>query len=165
MYGKPSKERHWSFSLMFFTEFSDKKLLSLKGLEPATSCGRDQYATTVPARHMWEAGSLNWVQFMPQWFIRFPEFAKFNESSDPLRKNSIGRVNIQSTLAWFTMSAKRMALTILEACGYINSKVYHHHICSILVQASSSVCLRNWEIHDNPQENVSIVHIYVNRAY
>ena len=33
-------------------EFSDKKYLSLKGLEPATSCVTDQDATTVPARHM-----------------------------------------------------------------------------------------------------------------
>ena len=29
-----------------------KKYLSLKGLEPPTSCVRDQDATTVPARHM-----------------------------------------------------------------------------------------------------------------
>ena len=119
---KALQRKTLEFFLNVFTEFSDTKLLSLKGLEPATSCGGDQYATTVPARPMWEAGSLNWAQFMPQWFVGFPEFAKFNESSDPLRKNSIGRVNIQSTLAWFTMSAKRMTLTILEACGYINSK-------------------------------------------
>ena len=35
---------------MFFTEFSDKKFMILKGLEPATSCVRDQHANTVPAR-------------------------------------------------------------------------------------------------------------------
>ena len=34
-----------------FSEFSDKKYLSLKGLEPATSYVRDQNATTLPARH------------------------------------------------------------------------------------------------------------------
>ena len=44
---------------MFFTEFaefSDKKIMTLKGLEPATqpptSCVGDQHATTVPAGHM-----------------------------------------------------------------------------------------------------------------
>ena len=57
-----------------------------------TSCVRDQHATTAPARHMWETGSLNWAQFMLQWFIRLPEFefTEFSESSVPFRKNSIG---------------------------------------------------------------------------
>ena len=41
---------------------------------------------------MWETGSLNWAQFMLQWFIRLPEFefTEFSESSVPFRKNSIG---------------------------------------------------------------------------
>ena len=29
-----------------------KKFMTLKGFEPATSCVRDQHATTAPARHM-----------------------------------------------------------------------------------------------------------------
>ena len=40
---------------MFFTEFaefSDKKFMTLKGLEPGTSRVRDQDATIEPARHM-----------------------------------------------------------------------------------------------------------------
>ena len=49
----------FEFFLNVFTEFSDKKYLSLKGLEPATPCERDQAATTAPARHMCETGSLN----------------------------------------------------------------------------------------------------------
>ena len=38
---------------------SVKKLfvITVKGLEPATSCVRDKYATTMPARHMSETGS------------------------------------------------------------------------------------------------------------
>ena len=36
-----------------------QKYLSLKGREPATSCLRDQGATTVPARHLWETESFN----------------------------------------------------------------------------------------------------------
>ena len=69
-----------------------QKCLSVKGLVPATSCVRDQDATTVPERHMWETGSLNWPQFMFQWFIRLPDcvqFTEFNESSAPFRKNTI----------------------------------------------------------------------------
>ena len=40
---------------MFFTEFSefsDKNIMTLKGLEPGTSCVRDQDATRAPERHM-----------------------------------------------------------------------------------------------------------------
>ena len=37
---------------MFFTEFSDKKIFTVKGLEPATSYVRGQDATTALARHM-----------------------------------------------------------------------------------------------------------------
>ena len=44
------------FSLNVFTEFRDKNIChyscTVKGLKPATSCTRDQDATTVPARHM-----------------------------------------------------------------------------------------------------------------
>ena len=39
--------------------------LSLKGLKSATLCARDQGATTMPARHMWETLSLNWSLFYP----------------------------------------------------------------------------------------------------
>ena len=53
---------------------------------PATSCVRDHDASTVPARHMWEAGSVNWAQFMLQWYIRFPKFAEFNENSVTFRR-------------------------------------------------------------------------------
>ena len=43
-----------------FAEFSDKIIfITVKGFEPAISCVRDQDATTEPARHMGEMGSLN----------------------------------------------------------------------------------------------------------
>ena len=47
------------FSLNVFTEFAEFSDNTVKGLEPATSCVRDQDATTVPVRHMSEIGSLN----------------------------------------------------------------------------------------------------------
>ena len=64
-------------------------VFAVKGLEPATSCVRDQDATTVPARHMWETGSLNWAQFMLHWFIRFPEFTEFSEVLPHLGKTPL----------------------------------------------------------------------------
>ena len=74
-------ESPFHFSLNVFTEFAeftDKNicLYSKKAqtCHPATLCVRDQDATTAPARHMWETGSLNWAQFMLQWFIKFTEF-------------------------------------------------------------------------------------------
>ena len=46
------KVKTFEFSLNVFTEFSDKIfVITGKGLRPATSCVRDQDATTVPARH------------------------------------------------------------------------------------------------------------------
>ena len=56
--------------------------------EPSTTWVTNQDATTPPRRHMLEKGSLKWTLFMLQWFIRFPEFAEFTESSTPFRKNS-----------------------------------------------------------------------------
>ena len=34
-------------------------VIRVKGFKPATSCVRDQDATTVPAKHMCETGCLN----------------------------------------------------------------------------------------------------------
>ena len=34
-------------------------MIKVKGYEPSTSCVRDLGATTAPARHMYEIGSLN----------------------------------------------------------------------------------------------------------
>ena len=64
-----------------FREFSDKNL-SLKRLKPATFRVGGQDATTASAIHMWE--TLNWTQFMLQWFVRFPKFAQFTESNEVL---------------------------------------------------------------------------------
>ena len=71
----------FEFSLHVFIKFSDKIFwITLKGFEAATSCVRDQGATTVPARLGRETGSLNRLQFMLlQWFIIFPEITEFNE--------------------------------------------------------------------------------------
>ena len=55
----------------------------------AISCARDQDATTAPARHVWETGSLNWGQFMLQWFFRFLEFRWIQWIPVSFRENSI----------------------------------------------------------------------------
>ena len=79
-----TEEIIFEFFLNVFTafgEFSDKNIChyskSAQTCKPATFCVRDQDSTTVPARFMWETGSLNWAQFIFQWFIRFSEFAEF----------------------------------------------------------------------------------------
>ena len=55
-------------SLNLFTEFGEfsDKSKRVGTCYPATSCVRDQDATTAPPRHMWETGSLNGTQFMLQ---------------------------------------------------------------------------------------------------
>ena len=72
-------------------------VITVKGLELAISCLRDQHATTAPARHLWKTGSLNWLQFMLQWFIRFPEFPEFNESSALLGKTPFSSIFFKAT--------------------------------------------------------------------
>ena len=49
-------------------------VITVKGFKHATSFVRYQDAITSPARHMWETGSSNWLQFMLQWFMWLPEF-------------------------------------------------------------------------------------------
>ena len=41
-------------------------IITLQGIEPASSCVRDQHTTTTtePARHVLETGSLNGLQFI-----------------------------------------------------------------------------------------------------
>ena len=73
-----------------------KYLFTVTELEPGTSRVQDQDATTAPAGHMLETGSLNLAQLMLQWFTRFLEFAEFtefNEISAPCNKNSIDRLS------------------------------------------------------------------------
>ena len=55
---------------------------------PTISCVMDCDATTAPARHMWQTQSSNRLQFMPDRFIRFPEFIEFSEFFFHLGKNS-----------------------------------------------------------------------------
>ena len=64
-------------------------VITVKRFEPAISCIGDQDATIASATHMWETGSLNWPQFMFQWFIRFPEFVEFTEFPFHLGKTPI----------------------------------------------------------------------------
>ena len=76
-----------------------------RACHPATSCVRDQHATTAPARHSWEIVSLNWAQFMLQWFISFFEFTEFSESSAPFRKNSNACAH---ELAWHVLVSLKL---------------------------------------------------------
>ena len=77
---------HWNYWIQW------PKYLSLKGFEPVASSARDHDATTEPARHMWKIGSLNWAQFMIQWFNKFPEFAELTKFLFYLGKASFTRL-------------------------------------------------------------------------
>ena len=68
-------------------EFSLNVFIEFKGFEPATSCVSDQGAATGSARHTWETGPLNWLQFMLQWFIIFLGFTEFTKYLSHLGKN------------------------------------------------------------------------------
>ena len=92
-------------------------------------CKRPGWYHRMPARHMWERGSLNWVQFMLQWFIRFPEFAeftKFNEIFALFRKNS----NV--SFAWgfleFALSWSYPLKHFLQKQQLGNIKVDNRHV-------------------------------------
>ena len=88
----------WTLTLEFFlnvfTEL-DRKIYVIK---------RNQDATTVPARHMWEKGSLNWAQFTLQWFIIFPEFTEFTKFLIHLGKTPMSAD--YSHLIFFTLPLK-----------------------------------------------------------
>ena len=58
-------------------------VITVKWLEPATSCVRDQDATTVPAIWIFKLSPIHASMIMS-----FPEFTEFSQSSVPFRKNS-----------------------------------------------------------------------------
>ena len=97
------------FSLNLLNSVTKKICHYSKGARtchPATSCLKDQDDTTVPARHMWETGSLNWVQFMFQWLIRFPEFAECSEFLFHLGKTPLPSEELQCKLIWCFLTGR-----------------------------------------------------------
>ena len=107
----PPRKVTIEFFLHVFTEFtklSDKNICNYNKrawtCHPATSCVRDQDATTAPATHMWETGYLKWQQFtlwMLWWFIRFPEFAEF-----PFHLEKTPFHRTLNILEWWTSSVQ-----------------------------------------------------------
>ena len=100
----------WVFLNVFtgFAEFSDKYMYICHyskrdgTCHPATSSTRDQDATTASARHMWRTGSLNWAQFMLQWFIWFPEFVEFTEFLFHLGKTPVSQSKENTVIVLMT---------------------------------------------------------------
>ena len=128
----------WSFFLnvsLNSANYSVTKIfvITVKRLEPATSCVRDQDATSAPARHMWDTGSLNRTQFMLQCFISFPEFAElfeFNKSSAPFRQNFIVWIK------WFNELGKRSKLEVT----FLDLKILSCHETRNFVLIDSALC-------------------------
>ena len=119
----------WSFpkcfslnSLSSVTKMYDIK--RTRTCHPATSCVRNQHATTVPARHMWEIGSLNWIQFMLQWFISVSEFTEFSESSAQFRQIS-NITSISCSVVTADVDA-RCNLTLITIPRPLSLKVCSH---------------------------------------
>ena len=87
-----------------FTKFNDKNICHYskrtRTCHPATSCVGDQDATTAPARHMWETGSLNWLQLM----LQIPWTRWIHWIPVPFRKNS-------SMFGWPVLSESNTALS------------------------------------------------------
>ena len=110
-----------------FTKFSVTKVfvITVKGLEPATSCVRDHDATRAPARHMWETGSFNWSQLMLPWFSIFPEFAEFNESSAPFKKNS-AVIYDTSKIIWSPCNFSQWRPTLVLKANTVFSFIKRH---------------------------------------
>ena len=103
-----------------------------------TSSVRDQDATTVPARHVWETGSLNWPQFTLQWFIWFPEFAEFTEFQLNLGKTPI---------AFTELPIKRRNYTY-KTDWVINYKIRSTFLCSFLPEKVKLTTF--WELRSSP---------------
>ena len=85
--------KYWRFSKCFhWIQWQKYSPLQFKDLNLLPLVWETRMPLQHQTKHMWETGSLNWAQFMLQWFIRFPEFAEFtefNKSSAPFMKNSI----------------------------------------------------------------------------
>ena len=117
------------FSLNVFTEiaeFSDKNICHYskraQTCHPAASCVRDQDATAVLARHMWETESLNWAHFMLQWFIRFPEFVEFSEFLFHLGKTLLSNWTDSGTLLADKMQHGIVVLALLQISSFNQEK-------------------------------------------
>ena len=86
---KGSGAKLFEFFLNFFIEFGDKIfVITVKGFEPATTCVRDQDAATVPARQMWETGSLNWAPSHASVIYQIPWIRWIHWISVPFTENS-----------------------------------------------------------------------------
>ena len=130
------------------SEFSDKKIFVIidKGLEPATNHLLCKDATTAPSRHMWETRSLNWFQFMLQWFIRFPGFTEFNESSAPFRKK------LHNVAHYATNNFRQMT--------YNNGRTKAGHKCQCFSQFTLFV-ISNWIYYSSSQFHICLLNLIV----
>ena len=135
-------------------------VITVKGLEPDTSCLRDQDATTVPERHIWETESLNRAKFILQRFIRFPEFAEFtgfNESSAPFRKKIVTEVFVkaevlkpyslgQTCSSLLSLTRVFVALEVRSTIAGSNQGDSHRSRAVLLLSHRTTACCPNRSI-------------------
>ena len=77
---------HWIRWIQWQKYYYFKKIA---GLESTISFVRNRDSTIVPQTHSQQRRQLNWSWFMLQWFLRFPAFAEFSESSAPFRETPL----------------------------------------------------------------------------
>ena len=139
-----------------FAEFGDKNVCHYskraQTCHTATSCVRDHSATTVPVRHMWEAGSLNYAQFMLQWFAEFSEFL-FHLGKTPISASSWAEKSGRMKPAWNTFNKKHFQFvqngTVMRA--FLKGSVGNEKSGGLLKKLQSHKSL--YERTDNQYQN------------
>ena len=73
---------------MFLEKYSSLQQKGSNPYQPATSCVRDQHATTAPATSLRER-NFKLIPIDDSMIMSFPEFAEFSKIYAPFRKNPI----------------------------------------------------------------------------
>ena len=133
----------------------------------------DQDATIAPARHRKQRVSLNWAQFMLQWFITCPEFAEFTEFTINLGKTPIFTLFTDMDLIYkkprFELEEKlidsiiRLTYLTCFVCkrvklGSLESVIHFHseYVHFLLVRFRFYVVVCLWSCHSLSQFSVPL---------
>ena len=124
--------------------------MSLKGLEPAISCVRDQDASTTQARHMWETESLNGPQIYACVIYQIPwirEITEFNESYAPFKKTPISCIDGDSLCNRFKMTP--------QGCELIDKSILSTKIFCRCLSHEKQYSPHFWLQNDNMFKNLA----------
>ena len=150
------------FSLNSLNSVTKIFVVTVKGFEPATSCVRDDNATTEPARHMWETGSPNWlfhasVTYLIHWMHRI---------SIPFRENSIVSLWRNALSVSSAINMSHTDHSFIHASPWRNIKWFGHlrFFKSFWFQWKSMKCQRfspQNNLNDTTQFREDLMEIYI----